>query len=49
MATATTTLSLLHGPESFYPFLGVLVAVTSTYILRRRRIAQLDAASAADR
>ena len=49
LATATSTLSLSHGPESFYPFLGVIAAVTCTYILRRRRIAQLEAASVADR
>jgi hypothetical protein len=49
LATATITPSLFHGPESFYPFLGVIAAVACTYILRRRRIAQLEAASVADR
>jgi len=49
LATATITPSLFHGPESFYPFLGVIAAVACTYILRRRRIAQQEAASVADR
>jgi len=49
LAAATNTLSLPQGPEGFYPLLGVLAAVACTYVLRRRRIAQLEAASIADR
>jgi hypothetical protein len=49
LATATNILSLSHGPEGFYPLLGVIAAVGCTYLLRRRRIAQLEAASVADR
>ena len=37
----------VHGPESIYPALGVLAAVASTYVLRRRRVAQLQAVAAA--
>ncbi len=43
LAAVTSTLSVLHGMEAFYPALGLLAAVASTYILRRRRLAQLEA------
>jgi len=38
----------VHGPESIYPALGVLAAVASTYVLRRRRVAQLQAVAATE-
>lgn len=49
LAAMTSTLSVLHGAETLYPALGVLAAVASTYILRRRRAAQMEAVAAADR
>ncbi|MEO6971332.1 MAG: hypothetical protein ABI217_10600, partial [Chthoniobacterales bacterium] len=49
LAAVTSTLSILRGPETFYPVLGVLAAVVSTYILRRRRVVQLEAMAAAER
>ena len=45
----TSTLSVIPGQETFYPVLGLLAAVASTYFLRRRRLAQLEATAAAER
>lgn len=45
----TSTLSVIPGQEAFYPVLGLLAAVASTYFLRRRRLAQLEATAAAER
>ena len=49
LAVATSALSVIPGLEPFYPVLGLLAAVACTYILRRRRAAQLEAISAAER
>ena len=43
LAAVSSSLSIIHGMEAFYPILGLLAAVASTYILRRRRVAQLAA------
>ena len=45
----TSTLSVIPGQETFYPVLGLLAAVASTYFLRRRRLVQLEATAAAER
>ena len=42
-------LSILPGQEAIYPLLGLFAAVVSTFILRRRRVAQMEAIAAADR
>ncbi len=49
LAAVTGTLSMLHGLEAFYPVIGLLAAVASTYILRHRRVTQLAAMTAAER
>ncbi len=49
LAAATSALSVIPGLEPFYPVLGLLAAVACTYILRRRRAAQLEAIFAAER
>ena len=46
LAVVASTLSVIPGMEAFYPVLGLLAAVASTYILRRRRVAQLEAVAA---
>ena len=43
-----SNLSVIPRPEAFYPVLGLLAAVASTYFLRRRRLAQLAATAAAE-
>ncbi len=48
LAAATTPLSVTP-PEAFYPVLGLLAAVACTCLLRRRRIAQLEAMAASER
>ena len=45
----TSPLSILPRLEAFYPVLSLLAAVASTYILRRRHVAQLEAIAAAER
>ncbi len=49
LSVVTFTLAGIPGQEALYPVLGLLAAVASTFILRRRRIAQLDATAANER
>ena len=49
LAAVTSTQSVIPGLEAIYPVFGLLTAVACTYILRRRRIAQLHATADVER
>lgn len=49
LAAVSSAVSVIPGLEMIYPVLGLLAAVASTYILRRRRESQLAAIAAAER
>ena len=49
LAALTSTQSVIPGLEAIYPVFGLLTAVACTYILRRRRIAQLQSMANVER
>ena len=49
LAAVTSTQSVIPGLEVIYPVVGLLTAVACTYILRRRRIAQLQSMADVER
>jgi hypothetical protein len=49
LTAVTSTQSVIPGLEMIYPVFGLLAAVACTYILRRRRIAQLQSMADVER
>jgi hypothetical protein len=49
LAAVTSTQTVIPGLEAIYPVFGLLLALACTYILRRRRIAQLQSMAEVER